>query len=511
MIRSNGVFARLAIGAGLCLMAAGPQAFAGGTVVVGATASVVSYNPYADSQSMPYAVWCQMYGCLGVYDHRKGDYVGMLAERWEVDKDDPRNWIFHLRKGLKRHVDGKELTAEDVVHSIDRIRNDPNSRQATNVREIARAIALDRHTVKLVTKAPTAPLLEYLFDRLIVTGKDLFDKYGVRKADREHPWGWGPYKLKDVQIGERIVLEKYAEHPWVKRENPDTLIFRIMREAEQRVTALLNGEIQIAQYIPPHLAKRIEASPKAKVVRAASNRIMFVAMSPKHKPWDSRLLRQAVCHAIDRRAIIEHILNGYAEPLTGPIGPGQYGFDADFAAKHLQVPYDPEKAKKLVAQSGYKGEPVELVTTVGRFINDKQVTESMIPMLNAAGIRARLSAPDYSFMWPNVQKGKIGFFYIGRGGVVDGSVAMSQYFETGGSPRIGISDPAIDVAMAKQRVSFDPATRKVALNQAFKAIVDAAPACFLWRHHSLTGLARQLEHTPDPSDRIFGVDIAVKQ
>jgi peptide/nickel transport system substrate-binding protein len=344
-----------------------------------------------------------------------------------------------------------------------------------------------------------------------VSGKDLFDKHGARKADREHPWGWGPYKLKDVQIGERIVLEKYAGHPDVKPENPDVLIFRIMREAEQRVTALLNGEIQVAQYIPPHLAKRIEGSRNAKLVRAASNRIIFLAMSPKHKPWDSRLMRQAVCHALDRRAIIEHVLNGFAEPLQGPIGPGQYGYDADFAARRLNVPYDPEKAKKLVAQSGYKGEPVELVTTVGRFINDKQVTQSMIPMLNAAGINARLSAPDYSFMWPAVQKGKIGFFYIGRGGVVDPSVALSQYFETGGSPRIGISDPAIDAAMAKQRVSFDPAGRKVALNEAFKAIVDAAPACFLWRHSVLTGLASQVDHDPDPSNRIFGVDIAVRQ
>jgi peptide/nickel transport system substrate-binding protein len=495
----------------VCLAGVNQPAHAGGTVVVGATASVESHNPYADSQAMPYGVWCQMYGCLGTFDYRKGDYVGLLAESWEVDKADPRNWIFHLRKGLKRHGDGKELTAGDVVHSINRIRTDPKSRQKQNIRPVKKAVAIDKYTVKIITKAPTAPLLEYLFDRVMITGKDLFDTHGARKADREYPWGWGSYRLKEVKIGQRIVMEKVPGHPWAKPENPDVLIFRIMREAEQRVTALVNKEIQIAQYIPPHLAKRVEASANAKVSWTSSNRIIFLAMSPKHKPWDNRLLRKAVCHAIDRSVLVKHILGGYAEQLTGPIGPGQYGYDAHFAGKYLTVPYDPAKAKALVKQSGYNGAEVELFTPVNRFVNDKQVTQAIIPMLKAVGINATLKTPEWSTMWPNVRKGKIGFFYIGRGGVVDPSVALAQYFETGGSPRIGISDPAIDSALKRERVTFNPAERKVALNNAFKAIVDASPACFLWRHHVLYGVAENVTYAPSPSDRVFGFEMTVKQ
>jgi len=94
--------------------------------------------------------------------------------------------------------------------------------------------------------------------------------------------------------------------------------------------------------------------------------------------------------------------------------------------------------------------------------------------------------------------------------VVDPSVALSQYFETNGSPRIGISDPNIDKTLAAERVTFDPAERRTALNAAFKAIVDAAPACFLWRHHMLYGESRNIEHKPEPSGRIFGTDIVVK-
>jgi peptide/nickel transport system substrate-binding protein len=497
--------------AGPAMVGLAGKAQAAGQVTVGVTETIASYNPYADSISMGYAIWCQVYGCLGIFDYDKGDYVGMLAERWEVDKADKNIWTFHLKRGVKRQNDGKELTAADVVHSIDRINTDPQSKQKQNVSPVKEAVALDPYTVKIVTKEPTASLLEYLFDRLLITAKDLHDKHGARDADRKYPWGWGPYKLKELVIGQRIVLEKDSSHPDVKPQNPDILIFSIMREPEQRVTALLNNEIQIAQFIPPHLAERVSQAPNIALHPTSSVEIMFLAMSPKYKPWDNVKLRQAVCHAIDRDLIIKNVLKGQADRLDGPIGPGQYGYDADNAKKNLFVAYDPAKARELVKASGYNNEPVFLDTPVGRYINDKEVTEAMIPMLNAVGINARLRTPEWATLWADVQRGRTPFYYMGRGSVVDPSVALSQYFETNGSPRIGISDPGIDRALAAERVTFNPAERKKALNVAFKAIEDAAPGCFMWRHHLLYGESKSIEHKPSPAGRIFGTEIVVKQ
>ena len=186
------------------------KASAAGQVAIGVTETIASFNPYADSISMGYAIWCQVYGCLGLYDYEKADYVGMLAERWEIDKNDKNIWTFHLKRGAKRQHDGKELTAEDVVHSVNRINTDPQSKQKQNTSPIKEIVALDDYTVKIVTKEPTASLLEFIFDRVIITGKDLYDKHGARDADRKYPWGWGPYKLKELVIGQRIVLEKDA-------------------------------------------------------------------------------------------------------------------------------------------------------------------------------------------------------------------------------------------------------------------------------------------------------------
>lgn len=491
------------------LVLSGVGAKAETRVAVGVTETVSSFNPLGDSISMGYGIWCQVYGCLGVYDFDKGDYVGMLAKSWEVDQKDPRIWTFHLKEGLKRQHDGRELTSADVVHSLWRIGHDPQTRQTQNVRPIDKVEAVDKYTVRIITKQPTAPLLEYLFDRVMITGKDLYDKYGAKEADRKYPWGWGPYMLEDLEIGQRVVLRKWKDHPDVKPQNPDVLIYRIMREPEQRVTALINGEIQIAQFIPPHLAGRVEQAPNARIAPTSSVEIMFLAMSPKFKPWDDVNLRRAVCYALDRDAIIKNILHGQAERLDGPIGPGQYGYDPA-EAKKMHIAYDPAKAKALLAKSDYKGQQIELETPVGRYVDDKQITEAMIPMLQAVGINAVLKTPEWPTLWANVQKGRTPFYYMGRGSVVDPSVAISQYFETGISPRIGFSDPEVDSLLRKERATFDPAQRKKVLNEAFEAIVDRAPGCFMWRHKLLYGLAKNVEHQPLPTGRIFGVDITVK-
>ena len=132
-----------------------------------------------------------------------------------------------------------------MVHSVTRINTDPQSKQKQNTAPIKEIVALDKYTVKIVTNQPTASLLEYLFDRVIITAKDLYDKHGARDADRRHPWGWGPYKLKELVIGQRIVLERQRPSGHEAGESGH-VIFTIMRESEQRVTALLNNEVQIA-------------------------------------------------------------------------------------------------------------------------------------------------------------------------------------------------------------------------------------------------------------------------
>src|SRR5258706_8752593 len=363
----------------LFLLAGPPRPAAAQTrVSVGVTETMETFNPSGDSVSLLYGIWCQVMGCLGPYDLNKAEYVGMLAQKWEVK--DPNNWIFHLRKDIRWH-DGSPFTADDVVHSFNRARNDPQSKQTQNIAPIASAAAVDKYTVRFTTKEPTAPLPEYIFDRLIITNKAVYDKYGAEAADRSHPVGAGPYKFKELVPGQRFVIAKNPDYPGMKRmkQAPDEIVFRVMREDEQRVTAFLKGEIQTANFTPPHLKKRVESDPGAKTATVDSVEIMFLAMQPK-PPFDKKEVRQAVCHAIDRDRIINTLLQGLATRLDGPIGQGQYGYDPNLKPRY---DYNPEKSKKLLAQAGYpNGVDVELQTPVGRYTLDKQINEAIAQMMN---------------------------------------------------------------------------------------------------------------------------------
>jgi peptide/nickel transport system substrate-binding protein len=488
-----------------CFTGAGAQT----RVSVGVTETIETHNPYGDSVSLMYGIWSEVTGPFCTYSYSKGDFEGRLAEKWKVEN--PTTWVFFLNKNYKFN-DGSSVTADDVVHSLmNRVIGDPQSKQKASVAPfVTKAEAVDKFTVRITTDKPTAPVLSFLCDRLIITSKAAFDKYGRDVADKEHMLGGGPYRLKELIPGQRLVLQKRADHPEAKKNPraPDEVIYRIMREPEQRVTALLNDEIQIAQFVPPHMRQRVEKTSNLKLVATDSVELMFLAMQPK-PPFDKKEVRQAVCHAINRDQIIATLLEGFASRLDGPLGPGQYGYDPNLKPK---LNYDPEKSKKLLAQAGFAGGvDVELQTPVGRYTLDKQLTEAMIPMLNAAGFRAKLLTPEWATLWASVQKGGIPFYYMGRGSVQDPSGALHQYFHTGETPRIGYSNPKLDELLDKEQQEFDPKKRRQYLSQAMSILTEDAPACFMWRHKLLWGMHSRVEYKPLPDSRVYAIEMAVKK
>ena len=476
-------------------------------VTIGVTETMETHNPYGDSVALLYGIYTELTGPLCKYNWKDGKWEPRLAKSWTVE--DPNTWVFELDQGYTFN-DGSPVTAEDVVHSFKRVLTDPQTKQIASVaRPVKEATAIDKFTVKVTTKKPTAPLLDFLCDALIVTSKAIYDKHGAKEADRKYMYGGGPYKLVELVQGQRMVIAKRPDHPAAKKNPnaPDEIVFRVMREPEQRVAALKNNEVQIAQFIPPHLYKSVDDSPNLKIVLADSIEIMFLAMQPK-PPFDKKEVRQAVCHAIDRDKIIRTLLHGQAHRLDGPLGPGQLGYNPNLKTRYT---YDPKKARELLAKGGYPdGVAVELQTPVNRYTLDKQATEAMIPMLNAAGFKAKLLTPEWPTLWANVQKGRVPFFYMGRGSVLDPSAPFHQYFRKGGSPRIGFSHPDLDAALDKEQQTFDPIERNKLLTTVQEMITDLAPACFMWRHQLLWGMANNIEYDPPADLRIYGMDISVK-
>jgi peptide/nickel transport system substrate-binding protein len=472
-------------------------------VSVAVTETIASVSPYADSVSLMYAIYADTLGNIVDYDYHKGAYVSHLLDSWK--SVDPTTWELKLKKGLKRH-NGEPVVSADIAHSVKRAKTDPNSKQKHNVKFIKEVLTPDPLTAIVKTTQPVAPMEEF-FSRVIVTSKAQYDKLGPN-ADKEAPFGYGPYKIKQVAVDNYFAMEKFDGHPALKAGNPDEIVYRIMKEPESRVTALLNGEVQIAQFIPPQLVPRVKSSSSARLEWSDSIEIMFIAMSPKHKPWDKKEARQAVAYAIDRDALIKVLLQGQASKLNGPIGPGQYGYDPNFPVKY---DYNPKKAKELLAKAGYpNGVEVDYYTPVGRYTADKQISEAIVPMLQAVGFKVNLKTPEWGTLWAAVQKGQSPFYYMGRGSVLDPSAALTQYFETGGSPRIGFSDPEVDKLLKSERQEFDPVKRKKVLNEAMAKITEEAPAHFMWRHKLATGVSNRIDFKPIPNQDVRATDIVLK-
>jgi peptide/nickel transport system substrate-binding protein len=482
-----------------------PAPHAGATrVTVGVTESIGSLNPYADSIILGYSVWSEVLGCLVTYDTNIHDFAPSLAMSWRVE--DPTTWIFDLRRDVTWQ-DGQPFTAADVVHSITRIKTDPDSKQRGNLEPIAAVQALDHYTVKIITREPTAELLSYLFG-VIITSMAQYDQWGPGAINQQPPVGTGPYLLKEFVPDQRLVLAKNPHWWGGPVQGADEVIYQTIGVAEARITALLNGEIQIAQSVPPHMMNRINNSPGTMSAVSDSAEIMFLAMMPRAQPWDSKLVRQAVGYAIDRDAIIQNLLLGQARRLDGPIGPATYAYDPNLEPRYT---YDPAKARQLLVAAGYPdGVDVELATPVNVYPQDKEVAEAIAAMLSAVGIRTRLRALEWSTIWPEIQAGRVPFYYLGRGNVLDPGPPLSQYFETGVMPRIGYSNPALDALFTKARAAFRPAERRQLLSQIMSLITDEAPAQFLWTQNGIWGLAKNIDYQPRPNRYIYANEIHVR-
>ena len=194
----------------------------------------------------------------------------------------------YLAQGLKRHDGGPGPTSADVVHTLKRIRTDPESVQSSFVAMVAEIVPIDDHTFDVKTKGPAVNLVVALFDRFILTSAELYAKYG-READKKHAFGWGPYQLIEYQADRRVVMRKNPA--WTEidgsdtKASPDIVILQQMREPEQRVTALLNGEVQVAKHLPPQLVRRLENRKDVKMLKTGGIEVMFVAFNNKMAPW----------------------------------------------------------------------------------------------------------------------------------------------------------------------------------------------------------------------------------
>src|SRR5216684_1484765 len=408
-----------------------------------------------------------------------------LAISWRLV--DETNWEFKLREGVVFH-DGTQFSAEDAVFSIARAPAVPNSpaSYAPYVSHIAEAVAVDDLTLRIRTKTPypTLPL-------------DLSELYVVSRKAAEHATtddfnkgkaaiGTGPYRFVEWQPGQRVVLER-NERYWGAKPAIERAVFRVLPSDPARVAALLAGDVALIEGVPPADLAQLRKNPAVAVWSAASTRLIYLHMDTARattpfaadkagsplpsNPLRDRRVRLALSKAINRQAIVDRILEGSASIAGQMVPQGLVGWNPALVPE----PYDPDGAKKLLAEAGYPaGFRLTLHGPNNRYVGDEKVALAIAQMWARIGIETRVETMPSNVFFTRATKQEFSIFLIGFGSATGDSAngmrnVLASYDAAGGTGannRGRYSNPEFDRLLAASDRSLDPAARETLLQDA---------------------------------------------
>ena len=458
-------------------------------------------NPYNHSGSLIYGMWQHIFEPLVEVSYNPVRYTGVLAESWEFQG---KNWVFRLRRGIRFH-DGAPFTAKDVIFSVNRMRTDKNSLQGTNFNDVVEMQAPDDYTVVFVLKRPNALFLDRVENRFMIS-KAAADKYGDDMD--QHGIGTGAYKFVSFQRGGNFVMTRNDDY-WGAKVEIKEVIFKKVTEDAARVAALESGQADVINNVPVHDVPRLERSPKARVEKVEGLRMFFLALNPAFKPFDNKFVRQAVNYSVDAPAIVKNIFEGGGFVLNGPVGANVIGYDPN----HKRYPYDPQKSRDLLAKAGYPGGvAVKLYLSSGRFARDREVCQVVAAQMEKGGFKVELVSQEWAIFWgtSGVNGGKLPFYYIGRGSLVDADTLYDQYFRTGTSKRVAYSNPEFDKLIEEEQGTADNKKRIALLQQAGKILMEDVPFVPLYNLADFYGAARNVAWNARPDEKICTWEMKIK-
>ncbi len=337
----------------------------------------------------------------GLMDYKPGttDLVPDLAESYEVAPDG-LSYTFKLRQGVKFH-NGRELTAQDVKWSIDRAVQ-PETQSpgqgffnmiagfedvtSGKAKELSGIEVVDPYTIRFTLSRPDATFLHVMALNFgFAVPKEEVEKYGQDFG--KHPVGTGAFKMTEWTLGQRVVFERNPDYYKKGLPKLDKITFEIGQEPLVALLRLERGEVDIlGDGIPPAKFLEVMNDPalKQNVIKGGQLHTGYVTMNVKIPPFDNKLVRQAVNHALNKDRIIK-IINGRAVPANQPLPPAMPGYDPNYKG----YAYDPAKAKALLAEAGLaKGFDTELYAM--NTDPNPRIAQAIQQDLAEVGIRAEL-------------------------------------------------------------------------------------------------------------------------
>ena len=360
------------------------------TLVVGLEKEFQNLNGLVavSGESLRYG-W-QIYDTLYGFDV-KGRLVPRLATGLEISPDG-LTYTYKLRPGVKFH-NGTPFTAADVKATIDHVLKPENksTRRPFFAPIIENVETPDPLTAVIKLKAPDGAFANKVAGYLYIIPAS-YEPSQSAEAFAQAPVSAGPYRVKDYKVGQALVLERFEDF-WGEKPAIKTLIFKVIPEPSSRVNALLAGEIDLAVVLPFPDYQRLKKEPGLDIVANPVAAPLYVRIYTNRPelPVAKKEVRQALSYAIDTKAIIKNVLHGVGEPLATFVSKHYpYGVDPNLQP----YPYDPKKAKELLAKAGYpNGFETRLYSGTDQ---PKEVAEALAAYWGQIGVKTDIQRVDYA-------------------------------------------------------------------------------------------------------------------
>jgi len=522
----NKLFKRITrIGLGLLFVALmiGPAAAAELTV---GTRPEPSIDPHFLYLSSNLAYSAHIYGALVDKDENMQVVPG-LAVSWQAIDD--TTWEFKLRKGVKFH-DGSDFTAEDVAFSIERIPNVPNNPNpyTGRIRGIVGIEVIDPHTIRFKTNKTNPLFVHNISGAIIVSKKAAQGAITADFTSGKAAIGTGPFKFHEFIPGDRLVLTRNEDY-FGRKPAWERLTFKIISNDAARVSALLGGDVDMIDYVPPTEVAHLEKNKNIRVFKRPTGRVIYIQVDHKRdnspfvttkggKPLDKNPLkdlrvRRAISKAINREAITSRVMEGLAVPAGQIIPEGMFGFNPDLEVEK----YDLAEAKKLLAEAGYPdGFGLTIHGPNDRYVNDAKVSQAVAQMLARLGLAMKVDTMPKTVYFAKAKApiNKFSFNLIGWGNTSgDVTPAMTGCLHTYdkargfGAYNQGLySNPEFDRVCEKAAASVDAKIREKYLHKAMEITMNDLAVIPLHAQFTIVATRQGLIYTPraDEETRIMG-------
>jgi len=359
---------------------------AAGILTIGRREDSSTFDPIATAQNIDFWVFMNVYDVLVRVDKTGTKLEPGLAESWDISEDG-LTYTMNLRDA--KFSDGSPITAEDVIYSLTRIRDDERSLWSDSYKIIENMEAPDEKTVVITLSTQSAPFLS----TLAMPGASIISKKGMEEMGAEdyasNPVASGAFTVKDWIRGDRVILEKNPEFWQADRVQLDGVEWISIPDDNTRMLNVQAGQIDAAIFVPFSRVQQLQADPELTVHLEPSTREDSLLINHEHEPLGKKEVRQAIDFAINKQEVVDAVTFGIGEIANSYVPKGALYYYAD----NLRRPHDPEKAKELLEEAGVSDLSLNYLVKAGDEV-DEQIAVLLQRQLSEAGITVNIEKVD---------------------------------------------------------------------------------------------------------------------